>query len=102
MASAHVPFEGIVKEIEESCLYSSLQVCEISKEVDNELHKRFMLTFFIKRVWNQYENGRGTAFLDYTVGICYQLTDKLNISVQSGVLYSQQALLIPFRLGIVF
>ena len=41
------------------CMYSSLNVYRISKEMDQELHRRLLLIFFLKSKWNQQGNGPG-------------------------------------------
>ena len=38
---------------EDFCLYSSLEVYEISQEIDLELHRGLLLIFFTRSVWNQ-------------------------------------------------
>jgi len=53
-------------------------------------------------IWNQYEGGTGTAFGEFSAGVNYMLTEKLNIYLKSGVLFTQQSSLIPIRIGIGF
>ena len=53
-------------------------------------------------IWNQYDNGTGSALVELGAGINYKLTDKLGIYMKSGVLLTQQSFLIPilfFKLG---
>lgn len=51
-------------------------------------------------IWNQYENGTGSALVELGGGINYQLTEKMGIYLQSGLLVTQQSFLIPIRIGI--
>lgn len=53
-------------------------------------------------IWNQYEGGTGTAFGEFTAGINYKLNEKLHIYIKSGILFTQQSSLIPFRIGVRF
>lgn len=53
-------------------------------------------------IWNQYEGGTGTALGEFTAGINYQLNEKLNVFLKSGILFTQQSSLIPIRIGIGF
>ena len=53
-------------------------------------------------IWNQYENGTGSALVELGVGINYKLTDRFNIYMHSGFLMTQQSLLIPIRIGFSF
>ncbi len=53
-------------------------------------------------IWNQYENGTGSALGELGLGLNYGLTEKISIYVQSGVLMTQQSLLIPIRIGFRF
>lgn len=53
-------------------------------------------------IWNQYEGGTGTAFGEFGAGVNYMLTEKLNIYLKSGILLTQQASLIPIRIGLGF
>lgn len=53
-------------------------------------------------IWNQYENGTGSAVFELGGGINYAITDKLDIYMQSGLLMTQQAFLIPIRIGLRF
>ena len=53
-------------------------------------------------IWNQYENGTGTGFGEFCLGLNYRLTEKMDIYAKSGFTMTQQSLLIPIRLGIRF
>lgn len=53
-------------------------------------------------IWNQYEGGTGTALGEFTAGIDYKLSEKLNMFLKSGMLFTQQAFFIPIKMGIRF
>jgi len=53
-------------------------------------------------IWNQYENGKGTAFTDFGAGFNLKFNQKLSISIQTGFLFSQQVLFVPARIGVNF
>jgi len=53
-------------------------------------------------IWNQYENGTGSALGELGLGLNYRLTEKMNIYIQSGFLMMQQSFLIPIRIGVKF
>jgi hypothetical protein len=53
-------------------------------------------------IWNQYENGTGSVLLELGGGIKYEMTEKLNLYLQSGILITQQSFIFPIRLGIQF
>ena len=53
-------------------------------------------------IWNQYENGTGSASGELGLGAKYKLTDKINIYIQTGFLITQQSFLVPIRLGFEF
>jgi hypothetical protein len=53
-------------------------------------------------IWNQYEGGTGTALGEFTAGIDYKLSEKLNMFLKSGMLFTQQAFFIPVKIGIRF
>jgi len=53
-------------------------------------------------IWNQYENGTGTALGELCIGLNYRLTEKLDIYAKSGLAMTQQALFIPNRIGVRF
>jgi hypothetical protein len=67
---------------------------------------RFTPLFNIKvgydHIWNQYEGGTGTALGEFTAGIDYKLSEKLNMFLKSGMLFTQQAFFIPIKIGIRF
>jgi hypothetical protein len=51
-------------------------------------------------VWNQYENGSGTAMGEICMGLNVRLNQKIDMYCKSGILVTQQALFMPFRFGI--
>ncbi len=53
-------------------------------------------------IWNQYENGTGSALGEVGLGAAFSATEKLDIYLQSGILMTQQSLLIPIRMGLKF
>ena len=53
-------------------------------------------------IWNQYEGGTGTALGEFTAGIDYKLSEKLNIFLKSGMIFTQQAFFIPVKIGVRF
>ena len=57
---------------------------------------------YFASIWNKYNHGTGSAFVELGSGINYILTDKFGFYLQAGVLATQQAFLIPVRIGIRF
>lgn len=53
-------------------------------------------------IWNQYEKGKGSPLGELGAGIHYKTSKNLGIYLQSGFLFTQQALLIPIRIGVNF
>lgn len=53
-------------------------------------------------IWNQYENGTGTALGEFCLGLNFRMIEKIEIYTKSGFLMTQQSLLIPIRLGMRF
>jgi hypothetical protein len=51
-------------------------------------------------IWNQYENGTGSAMGEIGTGIKYKVNDNISIHIQAGVLRAQQAQFFPLRLGV--
>lgn len=52
------------------------------------------------RIWNQYEGGTRTGLFEVGFGVSYRLKDRSALYFSSGVQFTQQALLIPIRLGL--
>lgn len=67
---------------------------------------RFTPLFNVKvgydHIWNQYEGGTGTALGEFVAGINYRMTEKLDIFLKSGMLFTQQSFLIPIKIGVRF
>jgi hypothetical protein len=53
-------------------------------------------------IWNQYENGTGTALGELCLGLNLRLTKKVNIFSKLGFMVTQQSLLLPIRIGARF
>jgi hypothetical protein len=53
-------------------------------------------------IWNQYENGTGSAFIEISGGLNYNIYKKINVYLQAGFLLAQQSFLIPISLGFRF
>ncbi len=53
-------------------------------------------------IWNQYENGKGSASVELATGFAYKLKENLITYLQFGFLMTQQSLLIPIRIGVKF
>jgi hypothetical protein len=52
-------------------------------------------------IWNQFENGTGSALGEFGAGIKYRISNKISVHIQAGVLRTQQAQFFPIRLGII-
>mgnify|MGYP006285750015 CR=1 FL=1 len=53
-------------------------------------------------LWNQYDDGTGTFLAEINLGLQYLLTKQTAIYMKSGFFIAQEALLIPFRIGVRF
>ncbi len=53
-------------------------------------------------IWNQYDGGTGSALVEFGVGEGFRITDKLGIYLKSGLLITQQSVLIPIKMGVRF
>ncbi len=53
-------------------------------------------------IWNQYDDGTGSALGELGLGLNYALTEKIHVYLQSGVLMTQQSFLVPVRIGLKF
>ncbi len=53
-------------------------------------------------IWNQYENGSGTALIELGAGLSYKLIGRTRVYLQAGVSFTQQSALIPIKIGIHF
>lgn len=50
-------------------------------------------------IWNQYDGGTGTMHTEFGIGLNYKLADKLGLYLKSGIIYTQQSLLVPITIG---
>lgn len=50
-------------------------------------------------IWNQYDGGTGTMHTEFGIGLNYKLTEKFGLCLKSGMLFTQQAFLIPINIG---
>jgi hypothetical protein len=62
----------------------------------------FNIRIGLSRIWNQYDNGKETAFTEFTSGLNYRLKNKMGIYVLTGASFTQQALFLPLKLGLRF
>ncbi|MFW6389386.1 MAG: hypothetical protein ACOCZI_02005 [Marinilabiliaceae bacterium] len=58
--------------------------------------------FGYHHLWNQYENGTGTASGNLALGINFRVSRHFDIYAKGGIMLSQQAFLFPLRLGARF
>ncbi len=85
-------FEGI----QGYSLYGDFQYLPLRSKLTPLIGAKFGTT----HIWNQYQDGQSTALVDFSAGISYKLNKKIGISLSSGVTFTQQALLLPLRLGL--
>lgn len=62
----------------------------------------FNLKIGYSHIWNQYENGTGTGLTELGLGLNFKMTEKIDIYSKSGILLTQQAFLIPLKIGVRF
>lgn len=53
-------------------------------------------------IYNQYDGGTGAGLTELNFGVQHQLNKKLDFYIKAGFLYTQQAILFPFHLGIKY
>ncbi len=51
-------------------------------------------------IWNQYDNGTGTALIELGGGLNYRINADFDIYLQSGFVMMQEAFFIPVRVGL--
>jgi hypothetical protein len=68
----------------------------------SQLTPVFNIRIGLSRIWNQYDNGKETAFTEFTSGLNYRLKNKMGIYVLTGASFTQQALFLPLKLGLRF
>ncbi|MCE2936968.1 MAG: hypothetical protein ACK5V5_14930 [Cyclobacteriaceae bacterium] len=85
-------FEGI----QGFSLYGVVQYRPLRSKLTPLIGAKFGTT----HIWNQYQDGQSTVLVDFSAGISYKLNKNIGISLSSGVTFTQQALLLPLRLGL--
>lgn len=70
--------------------------------LNTKLNLLINLKIGYSHVWNQYENGTGTALVEPGLGLNYTLSPNLGIYIKTGFLITQQSLIWPIRLGFRF
>lgn len=70
------------------------------------LNRKFNPIFNIKagynHIWNQYDNGTGSAMGEIGAGFRYMVNKKIGVRLQVGVSRTQQVQFFPLRLGLDF
>jgi hypothetical protein len=89
----YLNFEGI----NGVSLFTDFEYLPLKK---NALRPLFNFKIGYSHIWNQYENGTGTALAEFGFGLNYKLNEKLDIYVKTGFLFTQQSLLIPIKIGV--
>jgi hypothetical protein len=87
----YLNFEGI----HGYSLYGDLQYVPMK----TRLSPLISLKVGTNHIWNQYENGQGSAIGELGVGIHYQVRS-IRVYLTSGVMITQQTFLVPIRLGV--
>ena len=90
----YVNFEGI----NGFSIFSDFEYCPLETKLTPLLNVKVGYS----HIWNQYENGTGSAIGELGAGVKYKLTEKIGIYIQSGFLMTQQSFLVPIRIGINF
>jgi hypothetical protein len=90
----YLNFEGI----NGLSLFSDLEYLPLKSKLSPLIN----LKIGYSHIWNQYENGTGTALSELTIGLNYRMTEKIDMYIKSGFLLTQQSSLIPIRLGFRF
>lgn len=73
-----------------------------SVPLKSKLSPLFNLKIGYSHLWNQYENGTGSALVEFNLGVNCRPKEKMNVFLKSGFLITQQSLLLPIRLGLRF
>jgi hypothetical protein len=66
----------------------------------NKLAPLFNLKLGYNHIWNQYAGGTATMQTEFGLGLNYRLNEKIGIHLKSGMLKTQQCLLIPITIGL--
>jgi hypothetical protein len=59
----------------------------------------FNLRIGYSHIWNQYADGSGTVYTELGLGLNYKIKEKFGIYIKSGMVITQQSVLIPITLG---
>jgi hypothetical protein len=65
----------------------------------NKLTPLLSLRLGYNHIWNQYPGGTGTMHTEIGLGLNYELNEIFGVYIRSGMLLTQQSLLIPITLG---
>lgn len=90
----YINFEGI----NGIAIFSDFEYIPLKKRVSPILNTKIGYS----HIWNQYENGTGTALVELGAGVNYQLYERMSVYIQSGFLLTQQSSLIPLKVGVHF
>jgi len=90
----YINFEGI----NGVGVFADLQYTPFNWKLSPYLNSKFGYS----HIWNQYPNGAGSGIFELDAGLRFNVTEKLNIYVQSGICHSQDSFFIPVRLGVMF
>lgn len=79
-------------------IFSDFDYCILKKKLSPLINTKIGYN----RIWNQYENGTQSIHFETGVGLNYKFKGKFGISIQSGLLATQQSILIPIKFGFRF
>ncbi|PCH75919.1 MAG: hypothetical protein COB98_07750 [Flavobacteriaceae bacterium] len=87
--------------------FEGINGISVYSDVDYRLLKTKLTPVFNMKLgynhsWNQYENGTKSVLFELGVGVCYKLSKKRAIYIQSGFSVIQEASFTPFRIGFKF
>lgn len=51
---------------------------------------------------NHYENGTSTGMIELSGGLSYRINQRFIIQIQTGIMFTQQVVFVPIRIGINF
>lgn len=51
---------------------------------------------------NHYENGTSTGMIELSGGLSYKINQRFKMQLQSGIMFTQQVVFVPMRIGINF
>lgn len=90
----YLNFEGI----HGAAVFADLEYAPLKRKISPVLNMKAGYN----HIWNQYENGSGSALGEIGAGIRFKVNDKISAHIQAGVLRTQQAQFFPLRLGLGF